>query len=73
MTEVYMTLEQAEEILAAAEVGFFYGSRSQLAHARILVSAQQPRAADGYTPPASDEEKCLFCHEYDCRCSDYDR
>ena len=20
-----------------------------------------------------EEEKCLFCHEYDCRCTDYDR
>jgi len=31
--------------------------------------------AEKRIPPASppDEEKCLFCHEYDCRCGDYDR
>jgi len=21
---------------------------------------------------SQDEEKCLTCHEYDCRCADYD-
>ena len=26
-----------------------------------------------HTASPQDEEKCLFCHEYDCRCADYDR
>jgi hypothetical protein len=34
-----MTVEEAEQIIMAAEVGMFYGTRSELAHALIAVAA----------------------------------
>lgn len=37
--DVYMTLEQAEDIVMAAEVGVFRGSASELAHAILLIAA----------------------------------
>jgi len=30
-------------------------------------------AQRGLKKSEPEEEKCLFCHEYDCRCADYDR
>lgn len=43
--EVYMTLEQAEDIIMANEVGMFTGNRSQLAHAILLVSTESDSAS----------------------------
>jgi hypothetical protein len=39
MENVFMTLDQAESILAAYASGMFYGTRSELVHAQLLVDA----------------------------------
>jgi hypothetical protein len=42
----WMTEEQAEDIVMAAEVGVFRGRPSELAHARLLLSLRK-RRSDG--------------------------
>jgi len=49
VSEPYMTIEQAEQIVMAAEVGMFHGTDSELAHALLLVGSAN---AEPPTPPA---------------------
>lgn len=46
-SDIYMTREQAEEIIMAVEVGMYNidypGNRSRLAHARLLLAASTQR------------------------------
>ena len=45
MNDIYLTCDQAEEIIMAVEVGMYNidipGARSKLAHARLLMASQQ--------------------------------
>jgi len=41
-----MTEDQAESIVLAAEVGRFHGSRSELAHAILIIAARDKRWAE---------------------------
>jgi len=54
MNDIYLTLDQAEEILMAVEVGMYNidypGARSKLAHARLLVASQQYAEPDYEKP-----------------------
>ena len=37
----WMTVEQAEEIVMASEVGMFYGNDSELAHAILILKSYE--------------------------------
>ena len=54
MNDIYLTLDQAEEILMAVEVGMYNidypGARSKLAHARLLLASQQSAEPDCEQP-----------------------